>query len=48
MFVCEDCLNDEFMERRTKLYIKALEEVQDELGINVDKEEQRKRISGIS
>jgi len=47
MFACKDCLNDDFMEKRTNLYIEALEESQDELGIDVDKEEQRKRILGM-
>jgi len=44
MFVCKDCLNEEFLKKRTELYIKALEEAQDELGIEVDKEQQRKII----
>lgn len=46
MFVCKDCLNDDFLKRRTELYIKALEEVQEELGIEVDKESQRQAILG--
>ena len=46
MFVCKDCLNEEFMKRRAGLYVKALEEAQEELGIVVDKEVQRKRILG--
>lgn len=46
MFVCKDCLNDDFLKRRTELYIKALEETQEELGIEVDKEVQRKSILG--
>lgn len=46
MFVCKDCLNDDFIKRRPELYIKALEEAQDELNIEVDKEKQRESILG--
>ena len=46
MFVCRKCLNEDFLKRRTELYIKALEEAQEELGIEVDKENQRQSITG--
>lgn len=44
MFVCKDCLDDEFMKNRQELYIEKLEMVQEKLGIEVDKDEQRKKI----
>lgn len=44
MAYCKDCLPKDFDETKDVRYIKALEEAQDELGIEVDKEQQRKII----
>lgn len=44
MFACKDCFNDDFIAKRKELYVKVLEEVQEELGIEVDKDIQRKNI----
>jgi len=46
--ICDNCLkNIDFIEKqRLDVYIKALEETQDEIGIVVNKESQRKAILG--
>lgn len=44
MFVCKNCLNDDFVAKRKELYVRTLEEVQGELGIEVDEDAQRKNI----
>jgi Fe-S cluster biogenesis protein NfuA len=44
MFVCGDCFDDDFIKNRADLYIEKLEMMQDKLGIEVDKEQQRKMI----
>lgn len=48
MFICKDCFNDDFLEKRKGLYIKALEEAQEELGIEVDKKAQRESVLGAN
>lgn len=44
MAYCKMCLPKDFEETKTLRYVKALEEAQNELGIEVDKEQQRKNI----
>ncbi len=48
MFVCKNCLTDNFLKRRAQLYAEALEETQEELGIEIDEKEQRNKILGKS
>ena len=44
MLVCGDCFDDDFLKKRTELYITTLEQVQKEMGSKVDPEEQREKI----
>ena len=44
MSVCRDCFDDDFLKKRAELYIATLEEVQKEMGIQVDSEKQREKI----
>ena len=44
MSVCGDCFDDDFLAKRAELYVTTLEQVQKEMGINVDPEEQREKI----
>lgn len=44
MSVCGDCFDDDFLKKRAELYVTTLEQVQKEMGINVDFREQKEKI----
>ena len=47
MSVCDDCFDEDFIKSRLELYINTLESVQDEMGIEVDKLQQRRLLKGL-
>ena len=47
MFICKDCFNDDFINKRPARYIQAMKESAEELGIKIDPEGLRKAVMGL-
>lgn len=47
MFICKDCFNDDFINKKPLKYIQAMNEASKELGIKIDPEGLRKAVMGV-